>query len=292
MRVYFLSDLPCALFVNGMHLGQVDGFARRIELSPVDGAFCECKRADCLPVRFRFDEDFLFSPPEGVRLFFYRGAVAVRLAEFVRADPSLRVVWQKHFAGRLLTLCVQGRVVLNFEREKKFVQIALPLAFDRCRASAAGENVLLETDGAFAIVGREGELLALSDGTVRERGNTVVADVPLGDALRHVMRCRYEQGKLTACEVVAARAPDETSAALALFESVLAGIDPACCLAPALQPKAGLLRAFLGDFSAVIPLGEGEVGLAVRRRERVFDVRGYKVTLEGGKVSNILPLDD
>ena len=259
MRVYFLSDLPCALFVNGMHLGQVDGFARRIELSPVDGAFCECKRADCLPVRFRFDEDFLFSPPEGVRL---------------------------------LTLCVQGRVVLNFEREKKFVQIALPLAFERCRASAAGENVLLETDGAFAIVGREGELLALSDGTVRERGNAVVADVPLGDALRHVMRCRYEQGKLTACEVVAARAPDETSAALALFESVLAGIDPACCLAPALQPKAGLLRAFLGDFSAVIPLGEGEVGLAVRRRERVFDVRGYKVTLEGGKVSNILPLDD
>ena len=73
---------------------------------------------------------------------------------------------------------------------------------------------------------------------------------------------------------------------------MLTGADFSLFLSDELKGRAGHIRAFLGDFSAVIPLGEGEVGLAVRRRERVFDVRGYKVTLEGGKVSNILPLDD
>ena len=60
MRVSFLSDLPCAFFVNGIHLGPVDGFERCVELAPHDGVFCEFKAARCVPVRFRFDEAFLF----------------------------------------------------------------------------------------------------------------------------------------------------------------------------------------------------------------------------------------
>ena len=119
MRVYFLSDLPCAFFVNGMHLGIVDGFERSVELATMDGVFCEFKAPGYAPVRFRFDEDFLFSPPEEVELYFRGGEVAVRIRGFVRADPSLRVVWQKHFAGCLLTLCVQGRIVLKLVKFKE-----------------------------------------------------------------------------------------------------------------------------------------------------------------------------
>ena len=159
MRVYFFSDIPCAFFVNGMHLGRIDSFARAMELAPMDGAFCECKAPAYAPVRFRFDEDFLFEPPENTELYFHRGAVAVHIADFVRADPTLRVIWQRHFAGCLLTLCVQGRVVLNFERERRFVQIALPFCFETCRASLAGEHILLECSTAFCLLDRDANVL-------------------------------------------------------------------------------------------------------------------------------------
>lgn len=292
MRVYFLSDLDCAFFVNGMHLGYVDGFARSLELATMDGVFCECKAPGYTPVRFRFDEDFLFAPPEGIELYFHRGTVAVRIMDFVRADPSLRVVWQQHFSGCLLTLCVQGRVILNFEREKSFLQIPLPAAFEHCKASVAGELIVLETEESFVLLDREGKLLAMTDGTIIERGEEIVANVPLHDALSHVTRCTYQRGKLTGCSVLSARPPTETTIALALLESLLSGFDPTPYLSPELCKKSTLLKEFLGNFCAVSPMQEeGVVGLVYPRKTRVFDVRDLRVTLEDGKVSNLAQIE-
>ena len=115
MRIFFCAEQTCAFFVNGMYLGAVDSFERSVEIDPADGVFCELKAPAYAPVRFCLDEDFLFSPPEGVELYFFGGAAGVHIKDFVRADPSLRVVWQQRIAGSLLTLCVQGRVLLNLE---------------------------------------------------------------------------------------------------------------------------------------------------------------------------------
>ena len=291
MRVYFLSDIPCAFFVNGMHLGTVDMFERSVELATMDGVFCEFKAPQYAPIRFLFDEDFLFSPPEEAELYFRGGEVAVRLRGFVRADPSLRVVWQKHFSGCLLTLCVQGRVVLNFENERGFLQIPLPFSFEDCRVSPAGNFILLEGKGAFALLGKDGKLSVLTEGRVTERGAVVTAEVPFRDSLSHVARCTYENGRLTGCSILSAREPTDATIALALFESVLAGFDATPYLAPVLASKAGLLREFLGDFRAVVPTQEPcVVGLVYERKPRVFDVRNFRVTLEDGKVSNLTPL--
>lgn len=288
MRVYFLSDLPCAFFVNGMHLGQVDSFARSVELAAMDGVFCECKAPGYAPVRFRFDEDFLFAPPEGIELYFHRGAVAVHITDFVRADPTLRVVWQKHFAGCLLTLCVQGRVILNFEQERSFLQIPLPFAFENSRASLAGDLILLESNFSFCLIDRSGKILVLRDGTIVERGEALIADIPLHDALSHITRCRYERGKLKECSILSARAPNQTTVALALLESILAGFDPTPYLAPVLTGKAELLREFLGEFRAVVLLPNPDtVGLVYLRRPRIYDVRDLHITLENGKVTNL-----
>ncbi len=290
MRVYFFSDLPCAFFVNGIHLGPVDGFERTAELSPMDGAFCEFKAARCVPVRFRFDEAFLFEPPEGIELYFRRGTVAVHLKDFVRADPALRVLWQRRLGERLLTLCVQGRVFLCDEHGRRMTCIPLPFAFECCRLFPAGEHLLLEGEEMFALIGREGTLDVLSDGRVLERGRHVTAEVPLCDALSHRMRCRYEEGKLVQSELLSSEPPREATVAAALLESVLEGLDPRPYLAPALADKAALLREYLGSFCAVAPIDRGTVGLVYARRPRIFDVRDFAVTLEDGKVSNLAPM--
>ena len=129
MRVSFLSDLPCAFFVNGIHLGPVDGFERCVELAPHDGVFCEFKAARCVPVRFRFDEAFLFEPPEETELYFCGGAVTVRLRNFVHADPTLRILWKRQVAESTLTLCLQGRLccTTNTARQRPSCPCPSPL---------------------------------------------------------------------------------------------------------------------------------------------------------------------
>lgn len=290
MRVYFLSEIPCAFFAGGAYLGIVDGFERSAELSPSDGIFCECKATGRMSMSFRFDEDFLFSPPEQIEMYFHCGEVAVRLHAMPYADPTMRVVWQTRLNGLLLTLCVQGTVVLNMQDGNSFYQIPLPFAFENCRAETAGEHILLEGKGMFALIDQNGKIRILSDGRITERGDAVTAEVPLHDALAHRMRCRYEGGKMTDCTVLSAQEPTQATVALALLESVLAGFDPTPYLAPALAPKAGLLREYLGEFRAVVPLGADRVGLVCPRKPRVFDVRDFRFTLEDGKVSNLAPV--
>lgn len=288
MRVFFCADTTCVFFVNGMYLGAVDAFERSVELDPADGVFCELKAAGYAPVRFCLNEDFLFSPPEGVELYFFGGAVCVHVQGFVRADPCLRVLWQKRLGGALLTLCVQGRVVLNLESARGFFQIGLPFSFEECVPSRAGELFLLESRTAFALIGDDGEVRALSEGRVTERGARVTAEIPLHDSLGHIVRRTWENGAAGDCAVLSAREPAEAAFALAFFESLLTGSDPEPWLSPSLAPKKGLLRQFLGDFRrAVLTEKTDVVGLVYARKPRVFDVRRFRVTVEEGKIANI-----
>ena len=203
----------------------------------------------------------MFEPPEETELYFCGGAVTVRLRNFVHADPTLRILWKRQVAESTLTLCLQGRLLLHYEHGATKTVLPLPFAFEQCRVSPAGECLLLEADTMFAILDRSGAIAVLSDGKVTERGRTVTAEVPLHDSLARRMRCRYENGRLSECTPLSARPPQEATVAIALLESVLAGFDPTPYLAPALAPKAGLLREYLGRFTAAVYRGREQVGL-------------------------------
>ena len=290
MRIFFCAERTCALFVNGIHLGVVDGFARSTAAEPADALFCELKSEGCVPIRFRLDEDFLFAPPEGVELYFFHGGAAIYARDFVYADPTPRVVWRREIDDMRLTLCVQGRVTLNMERGGEVYQTALPFSFAQCTASRAGGMVLLEGEGAFALVGRDGTRAVLSDGRVTERGARVAAEVPLHDALGHVVRRVWEEGVLAETAILSTRQPTPATFALAFFESLLTGNDPAPYLAPALAAKAHLLGEFLGRYTAVALTGDpAEAALIYPRKPRVFDVRVFRVAIADGKIENISP---
>ena len=290
MRIFWSAELPCAFFVNGVCLGTVDGFERSTEIDPADGVFCELKPAGSYaPVRFRLDENFLFAPPEGVELYFFGGAAAVHAKDFFRADPTPRVIWQKHLGGARFTLTVQGRVTLGIGTgERAAVQVALPFSFEESVLSEAGGMFLLESPRAFALFGTDGEVYALSDGKIVGRGARVTAEIPLSDSRGHTVRRTWENGRAETCAVTAASDPTEATFALAFFESLPIGAGPLPCLAPALAEKAALLRQYLGDYRAAVPTERTDtVGLIYERKPRVFDVRRFRITLEGGKISNI-----
>ncbi len=289
MRVYFLADRPCSLFLGGVLLGTVDGFERSTEIDPQDGVFCEiAPHSPFLPVRFRFDDEFLFAPPPRVTLYFTENAVAVYASEFLRADASMRILWQKKWEDARLTLCVQGKVQLHLETALGYFPVSLPDAFEHCTADPCGENILLRAEREFILLSRGGEILVHAEGEAEEKDGVLTADVPLRDSMGHSARCTWEGGKLTACAIRAAREPTAATYALALFESALIGADVLPFLHPSLAAKAGMLKEFLGDFrSVVLTEDHSRVGLVYGRKERVFEVRYFRVTLTDGKISGI-----
>lgn len=290
MRMFFCAEQACALFVNGAYLGVADGFWRAVELDPADRPFCECKAAGYAPVRFVADEDLLFAPPPGIELYFCRGDVCIRLCDFFRADPALRVLWQKRLGNALLTLCLQGRLTLNLETPQGFFPIPLPFCMQQSVPSRAGGLFLLESEEAFALIREDGAVCALSEGRITQRGDTVCAEVPLHDSRGSVVRRRYEHGVLKESVPVAARGDaDETP--LAFFEALLAGEDVTRRMAPSLASKNRLLSKFLGNFERAVVLEEEDViGLVYARKARVFDVRPFRVTTEAGRVTNIVQI--
>ena len=293
MRVYFLAEKLCALTINGALLGTVDGFERSAEMEPSDGLICEfAPLCGFLPVRFRFDEQFLLAPPAEITLYYTERGVAIYCSGFLRADQSPRTVWTDMIAGTDLSLEVQGRVRLFMENENGKRYIPLSDAFEACTVRGCGENFLLETPEAFLLLSRRGEKLVEAEGRVTETGNLLSAEVPFHDSQGHSALCTWEGGKLTACTVRTVREPTEATFALALFESVLIGADILPFLHENLAEKAPKLREYLGDFRSVVLTDEpNRVGLCYERRERIYDIRYFRVTLEDGKISNIVPAE-
>ncbi len=288
MRVFFLAETTCALTVNGAYLGIVDGFERTCELDPADRVFCELKPCDKLPVSFFFDEDFLIAPPPQIKLYYTEKGVAVYAENFVYADQTLRVLWQKRMGNALLTLCAQGNLQLNLQCGGELHILDLPETLADCTAFPLGEDFLLEGSGAFARVSRSGELVLYSEGKVLERGEILRAEVPFHDSSAHTAVCAWEKGELVECKVRTASEPQADTFALAFFESVLIGADPLPFLSDELSEKAESLREFLGDFRSVVLTGErNRVGLVYKRRERIFDVRYFRIELSDGKITNI-----
>lgn len=291
MRVYFLAEKPSALFLNGAYLGMIDGFERSVELQPSDGIFCEiAPNGGYSPVRFTINEDFLLSPPAGIRLYFSDGDAAVYAHSFFRDDPALKVLWQERIGNSLLTLCLQGKLQLNLENETGFHIISLPDVLEKSAAKACGDGYLLESAEAFALIAKDGEILVLSEGKTLSAEETLRAEVPFRDSMGHSAVCEWKGKELVSCAIRSEREPTEATYALALFESALIGADCTAFLSPELCEKAESLREFLGNYVSVVLTPERDrVGLVYERKERVFDVRYFRVELTDGKISNIKP---
>lgn len=288
MRVFFLAETTCALTVNGVYLGIVDGFERTCELEPADRVFCELKPCDRLPVSFFFDEDFLLAPPPQIKLYYTERGVAIYAENFPYADQTLRVLWQKRFGNALLTLCTQGKLQLNLQCGGELHLLELPDALTDCKPSPLGEDFLLEGEDAFARVSREGKLVLFSEGKVLERGERLRAEVRFHDSAQHTAVCVWEGEKLVECTVRTASEPQADTFALAFFESILIGADPLPFLHETLSEKADSLREFLGDFrSVVLTDARDRVGLVYKRKERIYDLRYFRIELEDGKIKNI-----
>lgn len=289
MKVYFLSEKPSALTLNGVFLGMIDGFERSVELDPDDKVHAEIAPAGCVPLRFVIDQDFLFAPPPRVNLYYTENAVAVYAFGFLREDQTLSVKQEQQIGGAHFTVYRQGEVYLRYENGRTHV-IPLDDRFEQCEIKEINDGYLLTGAGAFLLIKRDGTVFVRSEGEVLEAGRTLKAEIPFHDAMGHTAVSEWQGGELLSSTIRSRRAPNEATYALALFESVNIGLDPAPYLHEKIRDKADSLKEFLGDYRSVVLTDNPEkIGLVYERKERVFDVRYFYITVEDGKISNIIP---
>lgn len=289
MKVYFLSEKPSALTLNGVYIGMIDGFERHVELDPDDNVHAEIAPAGFLPLRFIIDQDFLFSPPPHVNLYYTDDAVAIYAFGFLREDQTLVVKCEKQINNARFTIYRQGETYLKYDNGTTRI-LPLDERFEECNVNEIADGYLLTGAGAFLLLGRDGSVLVKSEGEVLEAGATLKAEVPFRDALGHTALSEWREGKLVSSSVRARRAPNETTFVLALFESVNLGLDPSFYLHKKIRDKADLIKEFLGDYRSVVLTDDPKrVGLVYERKERVFDVRYFIVAVEDGKIANISP---
>ena len=315
MRVHFSAALPCVLRLGGAAAGMCGETEKFADLPDGEEVLVECIPADgnYLPISFLWNADFLARPPQGVEVYLYDCGADVRAAHFATRSLSLRVRAQARAAGLLLTvfdcggprLCAEGPRFLTCDLPAKEVELGEEriggerFARVLCRGGRIDRLLLLAPDGTLAF---DGDTDAYACGP-RLQVRARLFDL-LGHTLERTFRARG--GQLVETDrTLRAREDlpdplDERLLPFALFETMAAGGDVRPFLAPPLAEQAEKLRGYLGDFIAVCPPKEifyrvhGPVhaaGLIYRRAENAFDVRFFCTETEGGKVSNIRPVE-
>lgn len=235
------------------------------------------------------DQDFLFSPPPRVNLYYTDSAVAVYAFGFLREDQTLSVKQEQQLGGAHFTVYRQGELFLRYENGRTHV-VPLDDRFEKCEIKEINDGYLLTGAGAFLLLKRDGTVFVRSEGEVIEAGRSLKAEIPFHDAMGHTAVSEWQNGELLSSTIRSRRAPNEATYALALFESLNIGLDPAPYLHEKIRDKADSLKEFLGDYRSVVLTDNPEkIGLVYERKERVFDVRYFYITVEDDKISNITP---
>lgn len=307
MRLYFLSPAPAILKLNGEFAGKTDGFERYADI-PADGTVM----AEIVPggnlqaVNFFIGPALFCDPPDFLEVRLADGEAFIYVKRFPPRERAMEVIAQRRFCGNLVTLFADGDIYLACEgaayRLTRLGEKFKTAAFEE--RMLAGFPVLeIRGDGVVAIIGQDGELIFMNEAEVFY-GQTLEARVNFGACTAACAICEYayDGKKLTLIKsrTDEQKKPSENVVHFAFFESVLFYGDYAKYLSPALAPQAGKIREYLGDIAGVIvptayfyerhaePLA---AGLLYRKKDNLFEIKYFAVSLSDGKIDNIYPVE-
>ena len=308
MRVYFLSCIPAILKLNGMYIGAIDGFERRIELDPADRVFAEIIPDENLNgVNFFLDEKFFKTPPEFCDVYSMEGDAMIFIREYAQKEAKIEVLYQTRFCGNLITLFTQAGLYLSVDGAE-YSLTPLPPSFKNFTAQTytlAGREVFTITNGRhLLILSDSGKIVFKNAANGFECSDTlkVTADFETCTAAQVECEYSYDGEGLTLVSALTkeTRPPEKEILHFAFFESVLTSADFEKYLSDALKPKAADLKSYLGEFVGVtVPpekfyLVHGNInaaGLVYPKAKNLFEVKYFAVDVADGKIDNIYPVN-
>ncbi len=302
MKVYFLSSIPCALTLNGAFFGVTDRFERFAELSLKDNVYALFSPENAQPSGCFLNENLRFSPPDGFELYLLPDGMALYARDFPPRDFTLKTLAQERKNNLLATLFLQGELHLSVEKGGNIALARVSREFACAQIRFIEDFICLTTPEKLALYTVDGECVFCENTReFRVENGVLTALLPLHDSLGREAECSYllspngcERTKITLRQArteTGGTAREELARSLlpfAFFESVLLGLDYAQMLSPQLAEKANDIRAFLGDFVAVVPTKTANAcGLVRKKGERLFDVVHFTVDVDEGKIVDI-----
>lgn len=294
MKIYFLSSIPCALYIGGAYFGVVSDFERFAEISLSDNLPLQFVPENALPFSFFLGESIRFSPPEGCEVYLLDDGIALYAKDFKPVDFTLRPVAQKRDGNLLTTVFSQGGLQMSIEADGSIFNAPLPPCFEPCEISFHGGCILLSSSTDIAVFNKHGELLlketVLSFSVENE---TLTAVLPLSDRYKRTAKCVYalSEDGVQQTEYLLLQgesAEKETLIPYAFFESIRIGAEYEGFLSPELKENSHSIKSFLGEFLHVLPTDDANVcKLVYKKAPRLFEVRKFTVTLEGGEITDI-----
>ena len=308
MRIYFLSYKPAILKLNGLYVGGIDLFERRVEIDLNDSVLAEIVPGDNLqPVNFFINERLLFEPAAFLDVYLMSGEALIYVREYGNKGISLNVIAQTRFCGNLITVFSQGGAYLSIEGSG-YTLLPLPAKFINARLEEkmlGGYPVLAVWGGnMLQLINNNGKRIFMNEVESAEFSDVlkVTAAFETCTAAKAVCTYSFDGEKLTleASKTVETRPPEKNVLHFAFFESVLTCGDYPAYMCEELKKKAGALKNYLGDFvSVTVPTekfyaehgGIRAAGLVYPKASNLFEVKYFAVDLDGDKISNVYPVE-
>ncbi len=307
MRVYFLSYVPAILKLNGMYIGAIDGFERRIELDPKDRVFAEIVPDENLhAINFFLDEKFFRNPPSFCDLYLLEGDALIYIREYAEKNAKIEVLHQTRFNGNLITLFTQAGLYLSIDGAE-YSLTPLPPSFKKFTAQTftlAGREVFALSNGKHLIILSEsGKIIFKSPADSFEFSDTLKITAQFETCTCAQAECEYsydgESLHLLSAKATELRPPEPEILHFAFFESVLTGAGFEKYLSDELKDRARNLKSYLGDFVAVTVPPEkfyilhGDIksaGLVYPKSGNLYEIKYFAVDCADGKITNIYPV--
>ena len=308
MRVYFLSYIPAILKLNGIYIGTIDGFERRIELDPNDKIFAEIVPDNNLQgVNFFLDEKFFTCPPPFCDVYCTEGDYLIYIREYEPKGGKIEVLYQTRFCGNLVTLFAQGGIYLSIEGTEYLLE-PLPQAFAKFTAEThtlAGREVLAISNGRhLIIVSEKGKIIFRSAANSFSFSDTLKITAEFETCTCAQAVCEYSYDgqslNLVSSDISEVRPPEKEILHFAFFESVLIGADCTKYLDDSLKDRAGQLKSYLGEFVSVTVPPEkfyvlhgniNAAGLTYPKSKNLYEIKYFAVDLNSDKITNIYPVE-
>ena len=296
MKAYFLSAIPSILTINDAYFGICDTFERFAEISLKDNLFVQFTPQGKQPICFFLNEQIIFTPPTGCKVYVDEEAITIYAYDFPPSDYALQTLGQIKEEHCLVTLFLQGRVQLSIQTKNDFCVCTLLEEYKNAQMQFLKDLIFIHTPTHLTIFTKSGVQVfdeRIASWVVEE--DTLKCKLPLGDSLKRIAVCEYsllKDGlKQTAFSIIVRGEEKEVKKELipyAFLESIVIGGDYAQFLNEQLKEKSAQLPAYLGVFEDVLTTDDPyTLKIVKKQKENLYTLKTVKISVKNDKIEDI-----
>ena len=310
MYLYFSSEYPAVIKINGVYFGRIDDRVKSCKFDLGDKPFIEVCPLTNLEkqTNFIFDGDFLSSHLENLSVTDLKGGYFVKFNKSYLTN-GFSVIAQQKFENVVVTVFSENGYKLSIETPCDFYAQILSMQVDGAiieQKSINGEQLLfiiLQGQKPVATCFRLGEKieqLFFRQVQSAEFNDKLLTTEQIFDMAKHTVKCvwEYKDGNISLAEKSVQSSPNFCKEQLnpklipyAFLEELSVGGNYAEYLGGTVKENANRLSEFLGEFIGVFPppvfRDINEVGVIYANGQNRYKVEYFTFAVENNLIVNL-----